>query len=164
MQISYILAILLFPDSPELQLGLFFTGISPSGGASNIWTFLLGGNLNLSVTMTTLSTLAALGLMPLWIFTLGRHIFERANLKMPYRNVGTLAIGLIVPLSIGYLIQKKAPKFSKVMVRIMKPFSALLIVFIVVFAVVTNLYLFKLFSWQVSCSNKGKKISFHIMF
>ena len=44
-----------------MQLGIFFTGISPSGGASNIWTLMLGGNLNLSVTMTTLCTVGAFG-------------------------------------------------------------------------------------------------------
>ncbi|GBP40166.1 Solute carrier family 10 member 6 [Eumeta japonica] len=42
-----------------LRLGLFFTGVCPGGGASNIWTFALGGNLNLSLAMTTISTLAA---------------------------------------------------------------------------------------------------------
>lgn len=40
-----------------MRLGLFFTGISPAGGASNIWTVTLGGNLNLSITMTAISTL-----------------------------------------------------------------------------------------------------------
>ena len=44
-----------------MQLGFFFTGISPSGGDSNIRTMLLGGKLNLSVTMTTLCTIAAFG-------------------------------------------------------------------------------------------------------
>ena len=57
--VSYLLAHLLFPESPAMKLGMFFTGISPGGGASNVWTVLLGGNLNLSVTMTTISTLAA---------------------------------------------------------------------------------------------------------
>lgn len=45
-----------------MQIGIFFTGISPSGGASNMWTLLLGGNLNLSIAMTALSTLAAFGI------------------------------------------------------------------------------------------------------
>lgn len=44
-----------------MQLGLFFTGCSPAGGASNMWTVILGGNLDLSVTMSTTSTLAAFG-------------------------------------------------------------------------------------------------------
>ncbi|XP_014214852.1 ileal sodium/bile acid cotransporter-like [Copidosoma floridanum] len=153
--ISYCLAIVLFPESPEMQLGIFFTGISPSGGASNIWTMLLGGNLNLSVTMTTLCTLAAFGMMPLWIFTLGKHIFDRGNLAMPYDKVATFAIGLIIPLALGYFIQKKLPRLSKVLVRMMKPFSLVLIIFIIVFAIVTNLYLFKLFSWKIILAGMG---------
>ena len=46
-----------------MALGLFITGCSPGGGASNFWTLLLDGNVNLSVTMTFLSTLASLGIV-----------------------------------------------------------------------------------------------------
>jgi solute carrier family 10 (sodium/bile acid cotransporter), member 3/5 len=55
------LAKLLLAHNAALQLGLFVTGCSPGGGASNMWTYVLGGNLNLSITMTCLSTLAAFG-------------------------------------------------------------------------------------------------------
>lgn len=55
------MGLILFPDNVELQLGLFFTGVSPAGGASNIWTVILGGNLDLSITMSTTSTLSAFG-------------------------------------------------------------------------------------------------------
>lgn len=59
--LSYGLGQLLFPDQAEFRLGLFFTGVSPAGGASNIWTVILNGNINLSITMTTISTFAAFG-------------------------------------------------------------------------------------------------------
>lgn len=61
IQSAYGLGLLLFPNSPEMQLGLFFTGASPAGGASNTWTVILGGNLDLSITMSTTSTLSAFG-------------------------------------------------------------------------------------------------------
>ena len=51
-----------------MRLGLFVTGCSPGGGASNIWTVMFGGNLDLSVTMTAISTFAAFFMMPAWIF------------------------------------------------------------------------------------------------
>lgn len=44
-----------------MQLGMFFTGVSPSGGASNVWSVILGGNLDLSISMTTISTFSAFG-------------------------------------------------------------------------------------------------------
>lgn len=141
---------LLFPNNIEMQLGLFFTGVSPSGGASNIWCVILGGNLDLSISMTAISTFAAFGMMPLWIFTLGRSIFEHGHLVVPYGRIASFAICLLIPLGIGLLLQKRAPKLAAILVRILKSFSSLLIVFIIVFAIATNLYLFKLLTWQVS--------------
>ncbi|XP_061507390.1 P3 protein isoform X1 [Anopheles gambiae] len=153
--LSYGLGHLLFPDNYELQLGLFFTGVSPAGGASNIWTVALGGNLTLSIAMTTISTIAAFGMMPLWIFTLGRTIFQRANLVVPYSRIAYTAVGLVVPISAGLLIQRYCPRFSRLLVRILKPMSVILILFIVIFAIVTNLYLFELFSWQIIIAGLG---------
>ncbi|XP_029675974.1 ileal sodium/bile acid cotransporter-like isoform X2 [Formica exsecta] len=153
--LSFFIGYLLFPDRPELQIGMFFTGISPSGGASNIWTVLLDGNLNLSITMTTICTIAAFGMMPFWIFTLGRHIFAQGQLAVPYSQIGTFVIGLVIPLLIGFVIQRKLPRVSKMLVRIMKPFSIVLIIFIVIFAITTNLYLFKLFSWEIIIAGMG---------
>lgn len=89
-------------------------------------------------------------MMPFWIFTLGRYIFAQGQLAVPYGQIGTFVIGLVIPLAIGFIIQSKLPRVSKILVRIMKPFSVILIIFIIVFAIVTNLYLFKLFSLEVS--------------
>lgn len=72
----------LFPNDPTMRLGMFFTGVSPGGGASNIWTAILEGNIDLSILMTTVSTLAAFGMMPLWLFTLGGTIFADANIEV----------------------------------------------------------------------------------
>lgn len=60
-QLSFGLALLLFPDNVEMQLGMFFTGASPAGGASNIWTILLGGNMDLSIAMSAISNIASFG-------------------------------------------------------------------------------------------------------
>ncbi|XP_075158874.1 ileal sodium/bile acid cotransporter [Haematobia irritans] len=147
--ISFAIGYFVFPDSVEMQLGLFFTGVSPSGGASNIWSVLLGGNINLSVLMTTVSNIAAFGIMPMWIFTLGRLIFDRGNMEIPYKNIATYAIALVVPLAIGIGIQKCSPRLTRILVRFLKPISTCLILFIIIFAIVTNLYMFQLFSWQI---------------
>lgn len=89
--------------------------------------------------------------MPLWLFTLGRVIFDSDDrLQVPYRKIATFAVGLVVPLGIGYLIQKYNTNLCKIMVRILKPMASILMIFIIVFAIVTNTYLFQLFSWQVS--------------
>ncbi|XP_055299333.1 ileal sodium/bile acid cotransporter-like [Sitodiplosis mosellana] len=153
--LSYVLGMILFPNNVEMQLGLFFTGVSPSGGASNIWSVILGGNLDLSISMTTISTFSAFAMMPIWIFTLGTTIFDRGELQVPYKKIGIMAVGLIVPLIIGLLIQRYLPRLAKVLVRILKTCSSLLIIFIIIFAIVTNLYLFELFTWQIIVAGLG---------
>ncbi|CAH1980132.1 unnamed protein product [Acanthoscelides obtectus] len=153
--LSYVLGLVLFPDSPEMRLGMFFTGVSPAGGASNVWAVVLEGNMSLSIIMTAISTIAAFGMMPLWIFTLGKSIFDSADLRVPYKEISTYVIALIVPLAIGYLIQRYLKRLATFMTRIIKGFSACLILFIIIFAIVTNLYLFQLFSWKIILAGMG---------
>lgn len=148
--LSYALGVFIFPDSPAMQLGLFFTGIAPSGGASNTWSAVLNANINLSVLMTTVSNFAAFASMPIWIFTLGQLIFERAGMQVPYGKIATYCASLIIPLFIGLAIQRWLPRLAQILVRLLKPISACLIIFIVIFAIITNFYLFELFSWQIA--------------
>ncbi|EDW75134.1 uncharacterized protein Dwil_GK19860 [Drosophila willistoni] len=150
--LSYALGVFIFPEAPAMQLGLFFTGISPSGGASNTWSAVLGGNINLSVLMTTISNVAAFATMPLWIFTLGQLIFERAGMMVPYSKIATYCASLVVPLLIGLAIQRCSPRLTRLLVRLLKPISASLILFIIIFAIITNFYLFQLFSWQIAAA------------
>lgn len=74
------------------------------------------------------------------------------EMPVPYSRIGFSIIALIIPLCIGYCIQHFFPRVSKILVRLLKPLSSCLIIFIIVFATVTNLYLFKIFSWKVSIS------------
>lgn len=60
IQFSLGMALLLIED-PLQGFGLLVLGCSPGGTGSNFWTLLLGGDVNLSITMTFLSTIAALG-------------------------------------------------------------------------------------------------------
>jgi len=89
-------------------------------------------------------------MIPFWIVFLGKQIFNVGEMPIPYSRIGSSIVALIIPLCIGYCIQKFLPRASKIMVRVLKPLSSCLIIFIIVFAIVTNLYLFKIFSWKVS--------------
>lgn len=147
--ISCVLGRLIFSESLAMQLGIFFTGISPSGGASNIWVYVLNGNINLSIAITAIGNLCSFFTMPLWTFTVGRSMFSHGSMIIPYEKVATFAFSLMPPLLLGLLLQKTCPKISQLMVTILKPLSSFLIVFIIVFATVTNFYLFKLFTAKI---------------
>jgi hypothetical protein len=40
-------------------------------------------------------------MMPFWTMTLGRLIFAEGHIVVPYRNIATLAGGLVVPLMVN---------------------------------------------------------------
>lgn len=147
--LSFFIGYILFPELIELRLGLFFTGTSPGGGTSNIFTVIFNGNLDLSIIMTAVSNIAALAMMPLWIFTLGALIFHDGNFAIPYDKIAMFSISLILPLGVGVMLQKCTPKFAAKLSKGLKPISISLIIFISICAMFMNSYLFKLFSWKV---------------
>lgn len=91
-------------------------------------------------------------MIPFWVLFLGKRIFSMGDMPVPYSRIGTSIVALIIPLCIGYCVQYYFPRVSRVMTRVLKPLSSCLIIFIIIFATVTNLYLFKIFTWKVSIS------------
>lgn len=59
-QFAFGVAMLLIQDS-LMGFGLLVIGVCPGGIASNFWTLLLDGDVNLSITMTFVSSIAAMG-------------------------------------------------------------------------------------------------------
>jgi len=147
---SFVLGYIFPWSSPEMRLGLFVTGTSPGGGASNIWTVMFGGNLDLSVTMTAVSTFAAFFMMPFWIFVLGEVIIDNTQIVIPYFKITTYAVMLVVPLLIGVSIRKCLPKVADFMVKIMKPLAFFLIIFILVCGIWSQFFMIKLIDWKIA--------------
>ncbi|CEF63505.1 Bile acid:sodium symporter family-containing protein [Strongyloides ratti] len=131
----------------SFALGLFITACSPGGGASNYWTILLSGNANLSVTMTFFSSLASLFMMPLWISQFEHYFYHDFNkndvtIKTPFVKIITSLLSMIIPLLIGVLISKKAPKFGEKIRKVTKPFLMFVLVFLIVFGCISSTYIF----------------------
>merc|ERR1712183_566930 len=124
---SFILAYIFPFSNTAMKLGLFVTGCSPGGGASNIWTVMFGGNLDLSIVMTAVSTFSAFFMMPLWIFLLGEVIIADTAIVIPYKKILTYGIMLIVPLLLGVSIRKCLPKVADMLAKILKPMAFFLI-------------------------------------
>ena len=78
-----------------LGLGLMTIGCSPGGGASNMWTHLLHGDLNLSMTMTFISTL----------LSLGKSIKHVKKLPMTWKGGGGVLLSLKITGIVNFLRQ-----------------------------------------------------------
>lgn len=89
-------------------------------------------------------------MMPAWIFTLGRIILKKGDLYIPYEKIGIMIIILLVPITIGILIRCFLPRVAGWLVRLIKPFSAILLVYIFTFGIYANLYIIRLLTWEVS--------------
>ncbi|TGL47596.1 bile acid:sodium symporter family protein [Leptospira wolffii] len=113
---------------PEpLAIGIIVVSCCPGGVASNVISFLARGDLALSVTMTAISTVLSVVLTPtLTLFLAGN-------------SVGANALGLfldtvqvvILPVILGILLNRYAPKFSEGIQKVSPLVAVILIALIV---------------------------------
>lgn len=140
----------LWPDSWPLQLALFYTALSPSGGLANVCAVFLKGNINLSVATTTINSLLALALLPIWILVLGRILYEDDELTVPFGQLSGGAAALVACLAIGVLLRLCLPRTTRFIFRFLKPLSVVLSLCLVGLTVGLNSFVFYEFTWQVS--------------
>ena len=133
----------LMSEDMLFRLGLFVLGCCPGGTGSNFWTLLLDGDINLSITMTFLSTILALGMMPTWIFLLGPLLTE-GSLIIPFGQLIFSLVSLILPTAFGMWIRWRWEKAAKVMEKIIVPFTLLTVLFILTAGIYINLFIFLL--------------------
>ncbi|WP_028669206.1 bile acid:sodium symporter family protein [Saccharospirillum impatiens] len=102
---------------PSLALGMILVAACPGGSFSNIITFLSRGHVATSVSMTAISSLAAIIMTPL-NFTFYASLAPETRAIVQAINVEPLAmvqlIGWVlgVPLALGMLVGHKFPAFA----------------------------------------------------
>jgi bile acid transporter len=93
------------PD--DLAVSLIVVGCTPGGTTSNLFTYFARADVALSVSMTALSTLVAVVVMPLLLYAYASP-FTSTALRIPYGNItGGLAL-MMVPLALGMLIRARS--------------------------------------------------------
>ncbi|XP_076370869.1 hepatic sodium/bile acid cotransporter-like isoform X2 [Tachypleus tridentatus] len=145
---SFGFGLLLFNDL-TWRLGLFTLGCSPGGTMSNFWNIIFHGDVSLSVIMTFMSTIAALGFIPLWMSTLGSQMMPLGELSIPFEKLVTSLIGLTIPIGIGILIQRFKPRWADFSRKIIRPFTLICVAISLVSGVYSYYYVILLFNWRV---------------
>jgi len=145
--ISYLLGYLLLESRYE-RLGLLLLGCCPGGVGSNFWTAMLGGDINLSVTMTFFSSVAAFAMTSFWIWFLGSPLVD-TTLPIPYTQLVIALVSFALPVGLGILIRRKWPEKSlRVKAKIGRPLWLLMVLIIVVAGIAMNLFFFYLVTWR----------------
>ncbi|XP_037551143.1 sodium/bile acid cotransporter-like [Nematolebias whitei] len=96
---------------PIKAITVLICGCCPGGSLSNIFSLIVKGDMNLSIVMTTCSSIAALGLMPLLLYVFSQGFTGLEN-AVPYVGIITALVSTLVPCAVGILINHYKPNYS----------------------------------------------------
>ncbi|XP_056416080.1 ileal sodium/bile acid cotransporter-like [Hyla sarda] len=128
---AFILA-LAFDVHPVQAVVVLIMGCCPGGTGSNILAYWVDGDMDLSISMTTCSTLLALGMMPLCLFLYTKTWVDSSSIIIPYDSIGIALVSLVVPVGVGIFVNYKWPRVAKKILKIGSITGGILIVLIAV--------------------------------
>jgi BASS family bile acid:Na+ symporter len=102
-----------FSLEPALAVGLVLLGASPGGTLANLLTHFARGDTALSITMTAISSVAAVVTVPLFLGLATDH-FGATGLDDDVSMLGVVARVLlitVVPLSLGMVLRRRRPEW-----------------------------------------------------
>ena len=132
---------------PSIALGLFLVAACPGGNLSNFLTYLAKGNTPLSISMSAISTVAAIFMTPFNTLLWASMYKPTANLISSFRiglwdMFSTILLMLALPLALGMLIRHYLPTIALKMIGFMKKFSITVFLIFIVIMVSNNLSAF----------------------
>lgn len=145
--ITFMLTLLL-GVGPSIALGMILVACCPPGNISNVLTYRSGGNVALSVSMTVVSNLLAIFLMPINIaFWGGLHpeaseILREVDLSA-VEMLAEIALIIAVPFALGLSISHGHAAFAKRVQPWVKRFSLIALVAFILIAFAGNFSAFK---------------------
>ncbi|XP_053366248.1 hepatic sodium/bile acid cotransporter-like [Clarias gariepinus] len=99
------------------SITVLICGCCPGGNLSNIFALALQGDMNLSIVMTTCSTVLALGAMPLLLYLYGQG-FSGLESAIPYAGIFIALIMTLLPCAVGIAINHWAPRYSEIVTKV----------------------------------------------
>ena len=122
------------PMSPEIAAGVVLVGCCPGGTSSNVMTYLGKGDVALSVTLTTVSTLLAPFVTPflVWVFASQYLPVNAASMFLSISKV------VLIPLALGAAVKAALPNLTTRVIPMLPLVSVTGIVLIVAAVVAVN--------------------------
>ena len=125
----------IMPLEPEYAVGVMLLVLCPGGTTSNLFTYLAKGDVALSVTMTAIASIITVFSIPIVLsFSLVHFMGAGSEFQLPVlKTMITLIVLTIVPISIGMLIKRFAPKVADKSQLYVSRFGVIFLTFLVVF-------------------------------
>lgn len=145
--IGFILAVTL-QLPPTIAVGLIIIASMPGGSTSNIFTYFSKGDLALSVTMTTFSTLAAFVMTPLALFLYASR-FVTDEIAVGMGSVISGLVVMLIPVLIGMSVRKRNANVGAVFELVGGILGVVIILALIALWVPRNAGLLATTPWQV---------------
>ncbi len=144
--LTFLLIIIIEPQ-PSIALGMMMVAACPGGNISNFMTHLAKGNTALSVSLTAFATFLAMFMTPFNFQFYGNMYEPTAEILRtvsiePLELVKVILMILGVPLFLGMLLRSKYPQLAIKLSKLLKPFSIIVFIAIVIIAFSNNLEVF----------------------
>lgn len=125
----------LFQVTPGIAVGMLLVVALPGGAYTNLFTYLGRGNVALSVAATTVCTAACVVTTPFVLKTFGQGRLPDDFVVPTARIFTEIGVFLLLPLAVGMVIRRVAPRHEGVIGRVCIRISLGLLVAIVVGAI-----------------------------
>ncbi|GAB3702958.1 bile acid:sodium symporter family protein [Halorubrum pallidum] len=122
----------------EIGIGLILVGAAPGGTASNVMTYLGRGDVALSVTITTVTTIAAPLVMPAWIVALAGEQISVTFAQLSQTIIWVVLVPVVAGLALRLALDRYAPTAAKIGLSVFPAISVVAIVAIVAAVVGLN--------------------------
>ena len=125
-----------FQLSAELAVGLMLLAASPGGPTANLYSHLSNGDVALNISLTAVNSLLSLFTLPLIVnFSIGYFMDADMAIPMQFKKVVEVFLIVLIPVSLGMLVNAKAPLVSQKLTRPVKILSAIFLVLIIAAAI-----------------------------
>lgn len=112
--VAWLLAVI-FHLPKDLVIGVILVGCCPGGTASNVITYIAGGDVALSVGMTIVSTLLAPVMTPLLVYILAGAWVDVSFWAMVLSVVKVILIPVLLGIFINHLLSHQIQKISEIL-------------------------------------------------
>ncbi len=147
LPLATFIAVYCIQPHPSFALGMFLIAACPGGNVSNFYSKLAKGNAALSISLTAFATLICIVMTPFnlqfWgsLYPPTKEILKEVSLN-PYDLFKLVSLILGVPLILGMLLKHYKNKLAISIEKILKPFSMLVFLALIIIAFSENLDIF----------------------
>jgi BASS family bile acid:Na+ symporter len=125
----------LFGLGPELAVGLMLLSASPGGATANLFSHLSNGDVALNITLTAINSVLTLVTLPLIVELSLSNFMTGQDIVMPFNKIIEVFLIVLVPVSIGMIVNAKAETFARKLDKPVKILSAVFLVLVIVGAI-----------------------------